>query len=145
MVEEISLYCSPSHIPRPLAKIISLGRHKGLSFYCTSQTPKQINILIRSQASEIISFAQTEPAHIDWCRQVMGADADKLNQLQRYHCLQWTPEQSIIRDANFNPLDKRTMPVLESQKIPEREASINPVNPNPIDAFPPETNSNIGE
>lgn len=134
VIEEVSLFCNPAYVPRPLAKIISIGRHRDLSLYCTSQTPKQINTLIRSQSSEIISFSQTEPAHIDWCREVMGPDADIISTLKPYECVKWTPNDCIVLDKNFEPLDKRDKSVLASSQNSEREGvpespPINPQNP----------------
>jgi len=104
VIEEVSLYCSPSRIPTTLSKIVGQGRHSNLGIICTSQTPKQINPFLRSQAGRIISFSQTEPGHIEWCKAVMGAEAEKLPKLKPFECLDWSPELCIVRDRNFDPV-----------------------------------------
>lgn len=104
-VEEVSEFCSPSFLPRPLRRIVALGRHPGISFYCTSQVPSQVHSLIRSQASRIISFTQIEPVHLAWCRAVMGEWANALPELPRHHAVDWTPLKSCYRDASWTPVD----------------------------------------
>jgi len=141
VIEEVSLFCNPSYVPRPLAKIVSIGRHRNLSLYCTSQTPKQINTLIRSQSSEIISFSQTEPAHIEWCRAVMGDKADIINSLKPFQALKWTPEKTTIFDKHWRPLDKQGKTVLASLQNSQSEGSLDTPDSNPNSNDPSETNS----
>jgi len=113
VVEEIGLYVNPHMLPNPLAMLVGQGRHRGLGLICTSQTPKQVNPFIRSQASRIVSFNQTEPAHIDWCGAVMGECAELLPSLPPYHALDWTPGGWQLRGPLWEPLDPSALPALE--------------------------------
>jgi hypothetical protein len=110
VVEEVAVFCNPNLIPIPLRKIVALGRHRSLSLYCTSQTPPQIHNLIRSQAHQIVSFNQTEPGHVSWCRAVMGEAADYLPGLRPHHSVSWD------RGAGWT-LRGPDWEVLESPKI----------------------------
>ena len=98
-VDEVDLFTSPTFIPRPLDKVISLGRHRGISLWVASRRPKEIHSLIRSQANRVMSFAQTEPADLEWCRQVMGSQADELPGLGQYKSLTWFDGQKPVTEA----------------------------------------------
>ena len=80
-VEEVEMFTSPSFIPKSLRKIVSLGRHRELSLWIATRRPKEVHPLIRSQANRVVSFSQSEPADLEWCRQVMGDMTDGLPQL----------------------------------------------------------------
>jgi YD repeat-containing protein len=98
-VEEIDLFCSPQSMPRYLDMIISLGRHRGLSFVCASRRPKEIHPLIRSQANEIISYTQTEPGDLEWCQQVMGHDlASRLPELPPFESIVWRDSAAALTE-----------------------------------------------
>jgi len=88
-VDEIDLFTSPSFLPRSLDKVVSLGRHRELSIWVATRRPKEVHPLIRSQANRVLSFAQTEPADLDWSRQVMGDMADSLPSLKQYESRCW--------------------------------------------------------
>lgn len=88
-VDEIDTFCAPTYTPRHLDMIVSLGRHRGISFWGATRRPKEIPALIRAQANEVISYTQTEPADLDWCRQVMGERADELPGLGKYKAFEW--------------------------------------------------------
>jgi hypothetical protein len=103
-IDEVDLFCSPNFTPRHLDMIVSLGRHRGLSVYCATRRPKEIPATIRAQAARVISFRQSEPADLEWCRQVMGAMADRLPGLAEYQRLTWDDR---------DPLDNGADPVVE--------------------------------
>lgn len=89
-VDEVDLFTSPSYIPRPFDRLVSLGRHRELSVWVATRRPKEVHPLIRSQANMVVSFAQTEPADLEWSRQVMGSGADRLPALRLYERVVWT-------------------------------------------------------
>lgn len=105
-VEEIDQFCSASFMPHSLDLVVSLGRHRQLSLYCASRRPKEIHPLIRSQAVEVISFLQTEPADLEWCRAVMGAGADELPSLEQYEYVHWTDGAGYHRSRVYYDLLK---------------------------------------
>jgi len=88
-VEEVDQYCNSSFLPRHLDMIVSLGRHRDLSVWVASRRPKEIHPLIRSQANQVVSFAQTEPADLEWSRQVIGDLSADLPGLKKYRSLTW--------------------------------------------------------
>ncbi len=88
-IEEVDQFCSPSFLPKHLDMIVSLGRHRDLSVWVASRRPKEIHPLIRSQANTVISFAQTEPADLEWSAQVMGSMVEKLPRLKKFRSVTW--------------------------------------------------------
>lgn len=102
-VEEVDLFSSPHSLPLPLEKIISIGRHRDLSCFVASRRAPAIHPLIRSQAARIISFTQTEPRDLDWCREVMGSEAEKLPGLRQFHFLEWRDDLPPLKPEKTSP------------------------------------------
>lgn len=92
-VDEIDLFCSGVFVPRHLDRIVSLGRHRNIKLYCATRRPKEIPPLIRAQAGTVISFRQTEPLDLEWCKQVMGDDAENLPTLRQFEPFVWDDAQ----------------------------------------------------
>jgi len=64
-----------------------LGRERGVSIIAVSQRPASIPIFLRSQASRIVTFNQTEDDDVLWLKKLFGQDMLNLNILE---CLDWT-------------------------------------------------------
>lgn len=88
-IEEVDQFCNAAYLPVSLDLIVSLGRHRDLSVWVASRRPKEIHPLIRSQANQVVSFAQTEPADLEWSRQVIGEMADRLPGLKKRESMTW--------------------------------------------------------
>lgn len=73
-------------IPEWLAEGIFLGRHQSYSMVFTAQRAISIPIELRSQTNRFISFRQTEPADVKWCREKLGEFAEDLPTLPKYYC-----------------------------------------------------------
>lgn len=109
VVEEVATFSNANYLPHALRKIVALGRHRALGMFCTSQTPPQVHNLIRSQAHQIISFNQTEPGHIAWCRAVIGPQADHLPYLKPHFSVCWDRGRGVsFRDPDWRAVDSRT-------------------------------------
>lgn len=88
-VEEVDQFSAPTYLPRHLDMLVSLGRHRDLSVWVASRRPKEIHALIRSQANRVVSFSQTEPADLEWSRQVVGDLAGRLPSLKKFEHVTW--------------------------------------------------------
>jgi DNA helicase HerA-like ATPase len=108
-VDEIDLFTSPNFLPRHLDRIVSLGRHRNIRFYCATRRPKEIPPLIRAQAGTVISFQQTEPLDLEWCKAVMGSDAENLPTLPQYQAFEWSDSAPAQE-----PVDVPERPALQS-------------------------------
>ncbi len=98
-VEEIGLHCNSWKIPPALQTIISAGRHRNISFSCTSQRASNVHPLIRALSTDIITFLQTEPRDIEWLREVIGDRADDVPNLPQYQFIHWNDKaysQNIV-------------------------------------------------
>ena len=127
-VDEVDTYCAPNFLPRHLDRIVSLGRHRDINFWCATRRPKEIPPLIRAQATRVVSFVQHEAADIEWCRQVMGDDAFTLPNLGRYKALDWqdgqvsSPQKEDVSGAGGHDLPEQK-PALDTPTSPKVESS----------------------
>lgn len=88
VVEEASLiYRKGQPISGWSQNIVFLGRHRNVSLLVTAQRAASIPIEMRSQASRIVTFAQTEGDDIGWLRGAFGSQIDNVATLQRGQCL----------------------------------------------------------
>jgi hypothetical protein len=109
-VEEIGLHSNSWKMPNSLQTIVAAGRHRGISFYCTSQRAAKINPLIRALATSIVTFKQTEPQDIEWLSEVIGPElAYKVPDLGLHQKLEWSDDAHSQRTDNDiaidNPVD----------------------------------------
>lgn len=94
-IDEIDMMSSPTFMPFSLERLVSLGRHRAISVWCVTRRPYLVHPLIRSQAVEIVSFRQTEPRDVAWCREAMGDEAEELPRLAEFQAHVW-------RDASLS-------------------------------------------
>jgi hypothetical protein len=118
-VDECDQFMGPNFLPRHLDMLVSLGRHRDLSFIGASRRPKEIHPLIRAQASEIHSFQQTEPLDLDWCYQVMGEQTERLPTLPPFYALVWRDG-----DASKKTLDKTAESEVVSESDGDRSQEV---------------------
>jgi hypothetical protein len=83
VAEEVDWICTPSKIEPSFEKIIKYGRHYGINIFAASRFPAEVNILLRSQADEIISFQQTEQGHLEYMAK-RGFNPEELKNLEQY-------------------------------------------------------------
>lgn len=67
--------------------IVFVGRHRNVSLLVTAQRAASIPIALRSQATRLVSFAQTEGDDVRWLRGFFGTRIEELGSLPRLTCL----------------------------------------------------------
>lgn len=106
VVDEIDRHCDSHSMPYSLEKLISFGRHRNVEFVCASRRPYAVNPLIRSQASEVYSFIQTEPRDVDYMREVIGTEAEKLPTLPLHKFIYWNDSAAHKVEKDLTDTDK---------------------------------------
>lgn len=77
IVEESQRIIPPnSKLPPAFENLVYRGRHSGTSIHLIAQRPTTVNIAVRSQYHEIISFRQTEKRDIGWITDVTGFEVE---------------------------------------------------------------------
>lgn len=89
LVEEIDKFCTPQSISDNFANVLQRGRHKNITLIGISQRPFGINRLITSQAKIIYSFIHREPNDINYLKDFIGEEAEKIKDLQQFNFLKW--------------------------------------------------------
>lgn len=129
-VEEISVYCNSSKMPTPLQHIVARGRHRDISFFCTSQRASMVHPLIRSQSHEIITFRQIEPRDIEWLKAVMGEQAEQVPNLRGHAFIDWkidsfTQSDKPLPGSSTGEYSGSDLPSSESVHAPgERDGAL---------------------
>lgn len=86
---------------------ISRGRHYGVSIVAISLFPTKLPYALRTQATRLICFRQLEPRAINTVAEIIGDDGLRLPSLQKFHYLDWTPENgSVEKKLDMNGLIK---------------------------------------
>lgn len=73
-----------------LSDIVFLGRHNAVSLVVTAQRAASIPIDLRSQATRLVSFAQTEGDDVNWLKAFLGNRVKELGTLKILECLDAT-------------------------------------------------------
>lgn len=91
VVEECALIFRRGEELHDWAKpLIFMGRHQRVSLLFVAQRASKIPIDVRSQATRIITFRQTEPNDVYAITERIGeSNADEINALPDLHCLDW--------------------------------------------------------
>jgi len=73
-----------------LARLVYMGRHRSVSLLLVAQRAASIPIAVRSQASRIVTFRQTEPEDVKAITERIGKQyREELPQLPDLACLDW--------------------------------------------------------
>ena len=104
LIEEVHFYCTSGSTEEWLANSATTGRHANMPMIVSSQRPAQVAKLLVSQAANIFCGSLHEKRDIEYLRQTIGDDADKIPSLEQYHFLfHKIGEQSqIVTRENFN-------------------------------------------
>jgi hypothetical protein len=90
LVEECALIFRRGEELHDWAKpIVFMGRVQRVSLVLIAQRASKIPMDIRSQASRIVTFRQTEPADVDALIDRMGSEAEGIPDLPVLTCLDW--------------------------------------------------------
>lgn len=98
MVDEVWRYMSTTKIPAPLADCIRLGRKRGLHMVFNTQTFNKLHGDLRAEASEIISFRQSDKLPLEALAE-RGFVADELKALPDLHFIARTDQGGELRGA----------------------------------------------
>ncbi len=100
LVEEIDCFCPTDQrsLPDGLRMIIQRGRHRNITLVGVTQRPKGISRLLTSQAKKMCIFNTTEPADIDYFKEVIGERIVELfAKLQQYEYVEWVDGRDELR------------------------------------------------
>jgi DNA helicase HerA-like ATPase len=89
-LEELSLvFPRRQPIPPWCRDLVFLGRHRGCSLVLIAQRAASVPIELRSQATRIVTFQQTEPRDVAWLGDYYGEQADRVPELDDFYCLDY--------------------------------------------------------
>lgn len=107
VVDEVGLWTDSSADPlchrarAQLAGLAVAGRKHGLSLVIVAQRAAQISTTVRSQVTQLVSFAQHEPADLDALAERAGKDfAEKVSRLKPFECIAWS---DAVSEKPTNP------------------------------------------
>lgn len=111
-----------------LREVVFMGRHRRVSLILTAQRAISIPIIVRSQATRIVSFAQQEGADMKWLQDYFGSKANFIPDLPKLTCLD--SHDGIVsqyridfsgEQKNAEILDSREVSYSGSKKLPEKQ------------------------
>jgi hypothetical protein len=78
--------------------MVFMGREPRLNLVLVAQRANAVPISVRSQASRIVTFLQTEPADVRALAERIGREhADEIAQLPELECLDWQAGGAVRR------------------------------------------------
>jgi hypothetical protein len=73
-----------------MKRLVFMGRHQSVNLVLIAQRAAKVPIDIRSQASRLITFKQTEPNDVAAVAERVGGDVyDEIFTLPELHCIDW--------------------------------------------------------
>lgn len=93
-----------------LREIVFLGRHREVSLILTAQRAQSIPIVVRSQATRIVSYCQQEGTDMRWLQDYFGAEANFISSLPKYYCMDaqnGTISTYTIPGPGLKPIEKQ--------------------------------------
>jgi len=108
VVEETSLYCSPSKLPDDLSRLVRYGRHRKLNIVFVARRPSEIHRELTAQSDVIVTFRQHEPRDVDYLKSFIGPRVEGVSRLPEYHVLA------------FGDIEKIPVAVIERLRDQER-------------------------
>jgi hypothetical protein len=82
--------------------IVFTGRHRRVNLVLVAQRATKIPIDLRSQASRIITFRQTEPGDVNALGDRIGVK-DDVTRLQKLECFDWQGDTGELRRYSLTP------------------------------------------
>jgi hypothetical protein len=95
VIEEVSNVASPHRVGLQFQRLIVAGRHRGISLVVVGQRYAQFPRVATGNASQLVTFRQTENADIDYLRERLGDVADQVVKLEPRHFISWTPTGGV--------------------------------------------------
>lgn len=107
VVDEIDYFCSSHSIPKQFDEIVKRGRHQDLQLMVATRRPHEIPPIIRSQASQLITFRHIEPRDLEYLRSIVEIPEEDISRLQDFHYLKWSVKGGIIQGVVEKPKKKK--------------------------------------
>lgn len=74
-------------------RLVYMGRHPRVNLLLVAQRANAIPLAVRSQASRIITFRQSDPTDVKAIAEIIGREhAEAIPALPKLECIDWTPE-----------------------------------------------------
>lgn len=71
-------------------RLVFMGRHASVNLLLVAQRAVKIPLDVRSQATRIVTFRQTDPNDVDAIEEVIGrGHEDEIRSLPELHCVDW--------------------------------------------------------
>ena len=90
MEEMATAYPKGARLSSDMARLVFLSRHYDIDMLFVAQRPSSIPIDVRSQATNIVSFAQHEGDDLSWMKDFYGRRVSEIPMLQRLHYLEYS-------------------------------------------------------
>lgn len=87
VIDEAQFFADRYNMNADLRELVAHGGHSELNLIFIVREAQEISKFLRSQADEIISFRQVEPASLKWCSHLSAEAAVKLPLLKRFEYL----------------------------------------------------------
>ncbi|MDE2103389.1 MAG: hypothetical protein KGL39_39475 [Patescibacteria group bacterium] len=95
ILEECGILFQPrTDLPEWARECIYIGREREVSVIAIAQRPRSINVVLRSQATRIVTFQQREPKDLEWLDECF--DPDDILSLDRLECLDFDVNTSEV-------------------------------------------------
>jgi len=92
VVEEASAYMKAQQIPWPIAQLVRMGRHRGISQLYVAQRPSMLHLDVISQADVIVSFQQHARRDVETLVGHVGDVAERVRDLARFELIAGGPQ-----------------------------------------------------
>ena len=84
VIDETSMYASPTSVPDEISRLVRFGRHRRLSLVFIARRASEIPRDITANSDLLITFRQHEPRDIQYLKAI-HSDADRCLHLPDYH------------------------------------------------------------
>lgn len=105
LIEECSLcFEKRDAIPDYIKQLVFMGTHLGVDRLFVAQRANSIPVDVRSQASRLVSFRQTEPNDVRAICERIGREYEEtLFALPKLECLDWEAETGAVQRYSIHP------------------------------------------
>jgi len=103
VVEEIGTFMTATSCAKQFLSLVRLSRHKDINLISITQRATDIPRLLRSQATEIISFQQIEPRDLKYLKEFLNTDTiEKIRHFKNYEYLSYQSDGKITYHKPLN-------------------------------------------
>lgn len=95
LVEECGILFQPrADLPQWMREPVYIGRERGVTVVAVAQRPRSINIVLRSQATRIVTFRQREQKDLEWLDECF--EPGDILSLDKLECLDFDVNTSEV-------------------------------------------------